>query len=113
MAATCFHATLNELLARLPGADGERYASALDRGALTIEIYAPRDGDAQQPHTRDEIYVVVKGRGGFVCEGMRRTVGPGDVLFVPAGKPHRFEDFTDDLAVWGIFFPSTVTRDGA
>ncbi|CAN5750314.1 hypothetical protein BH24GEM1_BH24GEM1_26510 [soil metagenome] len=25
-------------------------------------------------------------------------------LFVPAGVAHRFEDFTDDLAVWVLFY---------
>jgi quercetin dioxygenase-like cupin family protein len=30
--------------------------------------------------------------------------GPGDLLWVPAGVVHRFKDFTDDLAVWVVFF---------
>jgi mannose-6-phosphate isomerase-like protein (cupin superfamily) len=34
----------------------------------------------------------------------RYPFGAGDVLFVPAGMPHRFEDFSDDLAVWVIFY---------
>jgi hypothetical protein len=28
----------------------------------------------------------------------------GDLLFVAAGAEHRFEDFTDDLAVWVVFY---------
>ncbi len=32
------------------------------------------------------------------------TLGPDDVLFAPAGLPHRFEDFTDDLVVWVMFY---------
>lgn len=28
----------------------------------------------------------------------------GDVLFVPAGVEHRFEDFSDDLAGWVVFY---------
>ena len=27
-----------------------------------------------------------------------------DLLFVAAGTEHPFEDFTDDLAVWVVFF---------
>ena len=27
-----------------------------------------------------------------------------DVLFVPAGIEHRFENFTDDFATWVIFY---------
>ena len=98
------HATVATLLARLPGPGGERYASALERGSRTIELYAPRGNDPQRPHTRDEVYVVVRGRGHFRCADARHPVGPGGALFVPAGVAHRFEDFSDDLAVWGIFF---------
>jgi len=29
---------------------------------------------------------------------------PGDLLFVPAGIVHRFEDFTDDFATWVMFY---------
>ena len=59
---------------------------------------------SDKPHTRDELYVVVAGRGAFVCEGERKAVGCGDALFVPAGAVHRFEDFSDDLAVWVMFY---------
>jgi mannose-6-phosphate isomerase-like protein (cupin superfamily) len=97
------HATVTDLLARLPGPAGERWVSALERGSRTIELYAPRGEDPQRPHTRDEVYVVVRGRGQFRCGDAHHPICPGDVLFVPAGAAHRFEDFTDDLAVWGIF----------
>ena len=73
-------------------------------GSLEIELYAPRGRDEQTPHTRDEGYVVVEGRGTFCCEGRRVTFGPGDFLFAPAGAAHRFEHFTDDLTVWVIFY---------
>jgi mannose-6-phosphate isomerase-like protein (cupin superfamily) len=35
---------------------------------------------------------------------VRHAFGPGDVLFVPAGVEHHFENFTDDLATWVIFY---------
>jgi mannose-6-phosphate isomerase-like protein (cupin superfamily) len=28
----------------------------------------------------------------------------GDLLFVPAGETHRFEEFSDDFAAWVIFY---------
>jgi hypothetical protein len=34
----------------------------------------------------------------------RESFGPGDVLFVPARVVHRFENFTEDLTVWVIFY---------
>jgi mannose-6-phosphate isomerase-like protein (cupin superfamily) len=96
--------TLAEALARLPGPDGERFAAVLTHGSLVVEIFAPRGRDTQQPHTRDEIYVVVQGRGDFVNGPDRRPFAPGDFLFVPAHVPHHFENFTDDLTLWVFFY---------
>jgi mannose-6-phosphate isomerase-like protein (cupin superfamily) len=92
------------LLARIPGAKGERFAVALERGTMSLELYAPRGTDPQKPHARDEVYVVVTGSGQFVSAGVREAFGPGDVLFVAAGVEHRFERFSDDLAVWVVFY---------
>ncbi len=96
--------TIKEALARLPGAGGERFATVLEHGSLSVEIYAPRDIDPQQPHTRDEAYVVIQGRGEFINDGIHQPFGPGDFLFVPAGVEHRFVNFTDDLVVWVVFY---------
>ncbi|MCA1614379.1 MAG: cupin domain-containing protein [Acidobacteria bacterium] len=91
-------------MSRLPGPGGERFAKVFERGQLVVEIYAPRGRDPQGPHTRDEVYVVADGAGEFVNGPRRQKIGPGDFLFVPAGVEHRFENFTDDLAVWVIFY---------
>ena len=96
--------TVPEALARLPGPSGERYVELFRHGTLSVELYAPRGSDPQDPHTRDEVYVVVQGRGQFRNGDARHPFGPGDLLFVPAGVVHRFEDFTDDLAVWVVFY---------
>jgi len=71
--------------------------------SLSLELYAPRGTDPQSPHDRDEVYLVIEGRGDFICGGTRYVFGPGDVLFVPAGVVHRFEHFGDDFQVWVIF----------
>jgi len=105
--------TMLDLMARLPGAEGERFTVALKRGTLTLELYAPRGADHQEPHRRDEVYVVVQGRGWFVNGDDRSSFGPGDLLFVPAGVTHRFEDFTDDLAVWVMFYGPEGGEGGA
>ncbi|PHN07475.1 cupin domain-containing protein [Flavilitoribacter nigricans] len=73
-------------------------------GTLSIEIYQPDKVDLQQPHERDEVYVVIAGSGTFLNGGNRSTFGPGDFLFVPAGVEHRFEDFTEDFCTWVIFY---------
>ncbi len=84
--------------------DDKRFVELLTHGSLSVEIYAPRGRDLQTPHTRDEAYVVVQGRGEFVNGSTRHAFVPGDFLFVPAGVEHRFVDFTDDLVVWVIFY---------
>jgi mannose-6-phosphate isomerase-like protein (cupin superfamily) len=94
---------LAEAMARL-GDRPERFVELLAHGTLSIEIYAPRGVDPQQPHTRDEVYVVARGSGEFQCGEHRQRFGPGDLLFVPAHVPHRFEGFTQDLAVWVMFY---------
>ena len=93
-----------EGMALLPLPTGERFAKVLEHGTLEVEIYAPRGTDPQTPHTRDEVYVVVRGRGHYVSDAGRQPFGPGDLLFAPAGVQHRFEDFSEDLAVWVLFY---------
>lgn len=76
----------------------------IEHGTLTVEVYAPQGQDPQKPHTRDEVYVVMSGSGWFVNGANRHRIGAGDVMFVPAQVTHRFEEFSDDLVVWAVFF---------
>ena len=69
-----------------------------------MEMYPPHRLDPQQPHTRDEASVVARGHGEFLNGGVRSTFGIGDFLFVPAGIEHRFENLSDDFAVWMPFY---------
>ena len=34
----------------------------------------------------------------------RHRFDSGDILFVAAGVEHHYEDFSDDLALWRIFY---------
>ena len=104
MSAARAHIGLAEALAKLPGPGGERHAQLFAHGTLRVLVYAPRGHDPQSPHAQDEVYVVMRGRGQFVNGESRQAFAPGDLLFVPAGVPHRFEEFTDDLALWVVFW---------
>jgi mannose-6-phosphate isomerase-like protein (cupin superfamily) len=64
--------SLGEMNARLPTADGGRYVVALEHGTLEAGVYAPRGRDPQEPHDRDEVYVVMRGSGTFL-NGERRA----------------------------------------
>lgn len=86
-----------------PGA-GKRFVSLFHHGSLAVELYAPRGSDPQKPHTRDEVYVVAAGRGAFFDGELRHPVEPGAFLFVAAGRPHRFEEISEDFAAWVFFY---------
>jgi mannose-6-phosphate isomerase-like protein (cupin superfamily) len=90
--------------AAVPVPAGQLAAPVLAHGSLLVEYYAPRGKDTQTPHTRDEVYVVIGGSGWFVNGPERHRFQVHDVLFVQAGVIHRFEDFTDDFAVWVMFY---------
>ncbi len=101
---TCQKITLGEALNRLPGPQDEPVVSVFEHGSLVVKLYAPRGDDPQTPHSRDEVYVVAQGSGEFVCDGARQAFNLHDVLFAAAGVEHRFENFSDDFAVWVFFY---------
>lgn len=80
------------------------FQTLFEHGTLSAEIYKPEKVDLQQPHTRDEVYVVISGTGEFLNDAVRTNFGPGDFLFVPAGVAHRFENFTEDFSTWVLFY---------
>lgn len=92
--------------AAIPIAEGRRSAEVLRHGSLEVRWYAPKGTDPQTHHDRDEIYVVARGRGTFIRGAERVAFGPNDLLFVPAGMEHRFEDFSEDFATWVAFWGS-------
>lgn len=96
--------TIEHALSQVPETQEERFKTLFQHGSLEVEVYAPRGEDPQQPHDRDEIYVIISGSGLFLVDGQRQPFKPGEVLFVPAGVVHRFEDFTDDFATWVFFY---------
>ena len=80
------------------------FKELFSHGSMQVEIYKPVGVDKQQPHSRDEIYVIATGSGYFVNGDTRTAFEAGEVLFVAAGIKHRFEDFTDDFSTWVFFY---------
>lgn len=101
-------------LDELRKSDGRKFVQLFRHGTLEVEYYKPEQVDRQQPHERDEVYVVISGTGYFVNGETRHRFEPGQVLFVPAGVTHRFEDFADDFATWVFFYgPPGGERESA
>jgi mannose-6-phosphate isomerase-like protein (cupin superfamily) len=103
-------ATLQQLLSRIPGPasaqwpDGDRYSPAFSHGSMSVGYYAPVGTDPQQPHRRDEIYIIHTGTGELLVAGERSNFSAGDVFFVASGVEHRFENFSSDFATWVVFW---------
>jgi len=97
-----FH--LGDAEARIPGPPGAHFVDVLQRGTARILLSMPVAPNRQTPHTQDEVYVIVRGRGVLFHDGKRDSFDAGDLLFVAAGVEHWFEDFSDDLAVWVVFY---------
>jgi quercetin dioxygenase-like cupin family protein len=87
--------------------DGLRWREFLRGPSLSMGLYRLKAGqvDEQQPHTEDEVYVVLSGRASFRAEGQEQAVVPGSVIFVERAAEHRFMDITEDLTVLVFFAP--------
>jgi mannose-6-phosphate isomerase-like protein (cupin superfamily) len=64
---------------------------------------AEDDRESHQPHEMDEVYYAVSGRGMIRVEAEDRAVGPGSIVFVPAGREHHFHTIQDPLTLL-VFF---------
>jgi len=104
--------TTVESLGDARNAAGHRYLEFLRVPDLSGGLYRLEPGatDLQQPHSEDEVYVVVRGRCRFCAGDDEREVGPGAVLFVPARLEHRFVDIREPLEALVFFGPAEGTR---
>jgi mannose-6-phosphate isomerase-like protein (cupin superfamily) len=69
---------------------------------LGVYVLVAPEPDRQQPHSDDEVYVVLEGSGALEVEGERVDVREGQAVFVPAGAEHRFVGY-EQLAVLVVF----------
>src|ERR1700761_8422780 len=85
-------------------ASGQASVSLFQHGEVNLLLFVPQDQDNQAAHKRDEIYVIQAGQGIFKRGGETVRFDAGDVLFVPAGVPHRFASFSAEFKAWVMFF---------
>ena len=69
---------------------------------LGVYVLVAPEPDRQQPHSDDEVYVVLEGSGTREVEGERIDLSEGQAVFVPAGAEHRFVGY-EQLAVLVVF----------
>ncbi|HZV50665.1 MAG TPA: cupin domain-containing protein [Candidatus Dormibacteraeota bacterium] len=66
---------------------------AATRGRLTVVEFLNPPGFAPPLHRHreeDELFYVISGTATFHCDGEILEAAPGDVVFLPAGRPHTF-----------------------
>ena len=87
---------------------GQDYFEFLRVPALSAGLYMLAAGavDTQEPHTEDEIYYVISGRGFIQVDQESRPVEAGSLVYVKAHVEHRFHTITEDLRVLVIFAPA-------
>ncbi len=103
--------TLNALIMD-QAAGNDAYLEFLREESLSMGLYVLPAGslDPQQPHTEDEVYVVMHGRGQIRVAAEDRPVEPGSVIFVEAGVDHRFHSIAETLRVLVLFAPPEGSR---
>src|SRR5688500_12102220 len=101
-----YHLTVENAKETLAREAGKPFKLLMQHGTMSVEYFAPHQVDTQQPHKQDELYVIASGTAVFNRDGEQVNCSKGDVLFVPAGMEHRFENFSDDFATWVIFYGS-------
>jgi mannose-6-phosphate isomerase-like protein (cupin superfamily) len=60
--------------------------------SLVLTEAEPGEGPALHAHPYDEVHVVQEGKALFAGGGSRGVLGAGDIIVIPAGVPHRFEN---------------------
>jgi quercetin dioxygenase-like cupin family protein len=82
--------------------------------SLSMGLYRLKAGqaDEQQPHTEDEVYLVISGRASFRAGGQEQAVVPGSLIFVERTVEHRFVDITENLTVLVFFAPPEGSLKG-
>ena len=79
---------------------------------LSMGLYIlPAGGsDPQSPHTEDEVYYVVSGRGRIMVGAEDRLVMGGSAVYVARGVEHKFHAIDEDLTLLVFFAPAEHSR---
>ncbi len=85
-------------------ADGD--ATHVDDITLIVEEIAPGDRIPLHTHPINEVIVILEGTPEVTLGGETREVGPGAVVFIPAGTPHGTRNASDAPVRLHAMFPS-------
>jgi len=102
---------LAELLAAR-AASGEAWHEFLRTDTLSMGVYVLEAGEAdpQTPHSEDEVYYVVEGRGSLRVGEEDHPVQAGSVVWVAAQASHQFHDIRERLTALVFFAPPEYSQ---
>lgn len=102
---------LTDLIGQLDRS-GQLYHEFLRVPSMSAGLYRLRAGsiDPQSPHTEDEIYTVISGRGSIRIGVEDRSVIAGSIVFVPATIEHHFHSIEEDLIIFVFFAPAEYSQ---
>jgi len=86
-----------------PGGTSEKH---VDDITLIVEEIAPGDRIPLHTHPINEVIVIVEGDPEVTLGDEIRTLGPGGIVFIPAGTPHRTRNGTTSPVRVHAMFPS-------
>ena len=102
--------SIDQALLRLPAAPTDTYpggapfVTMMAGGTMSVEVFAPKGADLQQPHAQDELYFIHSGTAHIIINEQRVDAAAGDAFFVAAGVLHKFENFSSDFVTWVVFY---------
>ena len=62
-----YHVSIDEAI-NLLNKEEKRFVKVLEYGKMTVEYYAPKKIDGQQPHRKDEVYIIDSDNSDFLQE---------------------------------------------
>ncbi|MDQ6644948.1 MAG: cupin domain-containing protein [Chloroflexota bacterium] len=92
--------------------ENDRYLEFIRKPTISVGLYMLPAGavDGQAPHSEDEIYYVISGRGSIFVDNENRDVQAGSVIFVGAHAEHRFHSIAEDMTMLVAFAPAEYTN---
>jgi mannose-6-phosphate isomerase-like protein (cupin superfamily) len=79
-----------------------RIGGASEAAALDVQALSQSENGCRHDGCREVVYVVVAGFGVLRCEDSELEFTGGDVLFVPKGCPHHFDQLDRTVRIWRI-----------
>jgi mannose-6-phosphate isomerase-like protein (cupin superfamily) len=101
---TSLASAIDRFGAYIKNENAAQFLLMMSHGELEVEYYQPLGRDMQQPHSRDEIYVIASGTATLDIDGQSYGAKTGDVFYVKAGINHSFIEFDAQFATWVFFY---------